>query len=138
ANFDREFHFRKIKDVSRSDLARSVFGTFLETGHFSAFKALVIKNSGIPANRRLSAVYEGFAEMLINGLQSEFNSNRISPPTSIHLLKDADPETDVLKLVEMNRRLKSAITTEFSDGRAKLNEISTPASSSNDLIQITD
>jgi hypothetical protein len=139
-NHASEFHFSKIKDMRRARLALSFFESFVKESQFSAFKGLILNNFDFSTSRQLTAVYDGLAEMSISGVQSELISGRISPSITLHLVKDADPATDVLQIIEMSRRIAGALNIKFPDGSVRLNNdiVESATSESNDLVQIAD
>jgi hypothetical protein len=135
-----EFHFKHLKSMSDADAACQFFDALLASTPLHAFKGLVARNDLIPANRRLDDLYQGFGEMLIDGIKSEITSGRLSPPLTLHLTKDADPATDVFKMRELTRKLLDAFRVEFADAQVKLDsdKIDSASSEANDLVQISD
>ncbi|MBN1398336.1 MAG: DUF3800 domain-containing protein [Bacteroidetes bacterium] len=135
-----EFHFTKIKNNLRAQQAASFFEAFFNNNLFSSFKALVLKNSDFNVNQQLAAVYNGLAELLIEGTDSELKSFKISPPVELHVTKDADIHTDVLQLPPMNRRIVEALNIEFQDKSIILNKnkVKCEKSEKSELIQIAD
>jgi hypothetical protein len=135
-----EFHFKHLTSMSDAEAACQFFDSLVASTPLHAFKALVARNDLIPANRRLDDLYQGFGEMLIDGIKSEVASGRLSPPLTLHLTKDADPSTDVFKLRELTRKLLDAFRVEFTDGQVKLDSdrINSARSEANDLVQISD
>ena len=135
-----EMHFKRLKSIADADAAIQFFDSLLTSTPLHAFKALIARNDLIPSNRRQDALYQGFGEMIIDGVKSELSNNRLAPPFRIHLTKDADQSTDVFKLRELNRRLVGALNTEFPDSSVELdnNKVKSIPSSANNLIQISD
>jgi uncharacterized protein DUF3800 len=137
-NTSKEFHFNTI---SQHEVAKEAFSFFNEAvfqSQFNAFVALIIERKGIPAARRSSAIYDAFAEMVINGIRAEFESGRISPPVSVRVYKDQDQDTDILELTQMERRIDNAFL-EFSPiGQAKLGKVGALDSAGFNLVQVAD
>jgi hypothetical protein len=124
----------------RAQQANSFFELFFRSGCFSSFKALILKNSEFNVAQQLASVYNGIAEMLIEGLKSEFESQRIIPPLTLHVTKDADIHADVLQLAPMNRRIVEALNIEFPNRDVLLNNnrVKSVKSEDSDLVQIVD
>lgn len=140
SGYANELHFKDLKDDKDVDTASQFFDMLVASTPLHAFKALVVRNDQIPTPRRLDALYDGFGEMLIEGIKSEVLNKRVSPPLTLHLTKDADPATDVLKIRELNRKLMTAFQTEFEDRSVTLdaNKVNSAPSIANNLVQVAD
>ena len=133
-----ELHFKEIKNQDKAQLALDFFKVVINLGCYISFKCLLVNSKGVNSARMVDAMYEGITHMLIQGIKTEIKSRRATPPLKVHLAKDADPATDVLKLADLNLKTIAAFQTVFSRGEASLESVSNPLSESNDLIQITD
>ncbi|MBL8205375.1 MAG: DUF3800 domain-containing protein [Blastocatellia bacterium] len=134
----REFHFNKISQHEVAKEALSFFREALFQSQLTSFITLAIERLGIPQGRMSSAVYEAFAELVISGIQAEFNARRITPPVSLQVHKDADPDTDVLEVTKMERRIEEGIQAVFSNQEARLEKVGSLDSAGFDLIQVAD
>ena len=137
-NTKKEFSF---KDTSGHDQAKQAFLFFKEPlvhSPLNSFFVLIVKNKGIPQVRSSTAIYDGFAEMVINGIKSEFGNRRISPPIEIIINKDSDKDSDHLELAKMERRIEAGLRDVFPGGEAKLSKVSAPESHLVDLVQVAD
>lgn len=137
-NTNREFHFNKI---TQHEVAKDAFAFFKEAifqSQLTSFITLAIERQGIPQPRMSSAVYEAFAEMVIKGIQAEFEARRVSPPVRLQIHKDADPDTDVLEVTKMERRIEEGVQAVFPHQDAKLEKVAALDSAEFDLIQVAD
>ena len=137
-NTRKEFHFNKISQHEAAKEAISFFQEAVFQGQLTSFTAVAIERRGIPQPRMSSAIYESFAELVIKGIQAEFESGRISPPVSLEIHKDADSDTDVLEVAKMERRIEEGLRAVFSNKEAALRKVSALDSAIHDLIQIAD
>jgi hypothetical protein len=137
-NTTKEFHFSEISKHDEAKLATSFFGESLIQTQLNAFVALVIERKGIPTSKLSKAIYDAFAEAVIQGVQSEFDARRISPPISISICKDADDDTDKLEIAEMERRILTGVTGLFPSGQASLKDVRALDSAAFNLVQVAD
>jgi len=138
-NWKSEFHFKKIKDIKRAQKAAAFFDIFIKTGYFSAFRALILENSMFSSHEKFNIVYNGLAEMLIEGIETEISTGRIAKPIILDVIKDADPESDVLQRAPLNRRVVEALDIKWKKEVVLENdEIGSADSERNDLVQIAD
>lgn len=133
-----ELHFKEIKNHDKAKLAFEFFKVVINSGCYISFKCLLVNSKGVNSSRMVDAMYEGITHMLVRGIKTEIKSRRVTPPLRIHLAKDADPATDLLKLADLNLKTMAVFQTVFSKGQASLESVSNPLSENNDLIQIAD
>jgi hypothetical protein len=133
-----EYHFKKIKNMTRAKNAAKFFDSFIKIGCFSSFQVLILKNAELHANP--ANVYNGLAEMLVDSSKFELESKRIHAPIALHVIKDKDRNTDVLQMAPLNRRVLDAFNIEFADKSVVLgnNKIESVDSERSNLIQVVD
>ncbi len=138
-NWKSEFHFKKIKNIMMAENAANFFDVFLKYGSLSAFKTLILSNADFSSSDKLGSVYSGLAEMLIEGIETEIDTGRLSIPIRLDVVKDADPDSDVLQRAPMNRRIVEALSIKWKKRVAlKDGKVRSVESERNDLVQIAD
>lgn len=134
----KEIHFAEINHAEHADIAIDFFKIALGSADYIGFKALVVDAKGVNSGRMTEAMYEGITQLLINGVKTDIKRRRATPPLNLHLAKDADPATDILKLSDLNTKTITAFQTIFPQGEATLESVANPLSEKSDLIQIAD
>jgi hypothetical protein len=137
-NSTKEFHSNKISQHEIAKQATSFFGEAFVQTHLSAFNAIIIDKKGIAASRLSAAIYDGFAELVINGIKAEFESQRISPPIRVSFYKDEDKDTDLLELSKMKLQILGGLQTVFRPTDVMLRDVKALNSTEYDLIQVAD
>jgi hypothetical protein len=137
-NTTKEFHSNKISQHEFAKQAISFFSEAFVQTHLSAFNAIIVEKKGIAASRLSAAVYDGFAELVINGIKAEFESRRISPPIQVSFYKDEDKDTDLLELSKMKRQILGGLQTVFKPTDVMLRDVKALSSTDYDLIQVAD
>lgn len=135
---NKEFHFRATTQHEQAKHAFSFFQEAVIQSQMNSFMALIVERKGIPIGRLSKAVYDGFAELVINGIRAEFESRRITPPIRVSLCKDAEEGTDDLELVSMKRRMFDGIRSVFTSDQVKLEDVESLDSAGYNLIQVAD
>jgi hypothetical protein len=92
----------------------------------------------MPSSRSSAVIYDGFAGIVINGIQAEFSAGRISPPVEVMIHRGADSDSDFLELAKMERRIEAGLRDVFPVEQATLYKVDATDSEFDDLIQVAD
>ncbi|WP_166786724.1 DUF3800 domain-containing protein [Jeotgalibacillus salarius] len=126
-----EFHFKELKNNDKDlNLYIEFFDTLINNADMASFKAVAVnktKINKIPISELVNKLYYQFVRL---GLNHEIESNRITFPQKIDLIKDEDGDSE-LTLETLKQSLTDNFKLHFNDD-VKIDQI-IPMSSDGDI-----
>jgi hypothetical protein len=131
----REIHFAKFGKRDEEPL-KEFLSVIQENREFLSFKAIAVESK--QTKRSTEEVVEKLHEhMLINGVDHELESNRISKQHEIEVTLDEEQSLDAITLTEMKRRVNSDLKNTHGAG-VSIASIESISSRGSVLVQLSD
>lgn len=132
----REFHFSDLTRLNAPQ-ALGFLRAALAQSAALAFKAVLVRKNEIGTQTIDDAIYRLHCQLIIQGMQHEVTSGRLTLPRVITVTKDKDDGADRIRLVELNQKLKQDCRGAFNS-EAEVQTVEAEDSNSNLYLQLTD
>lgn len=130
-----EFHFNGLSRGA-AEHARGFVIEALAMADTLSFKAVAVRQKGMtrPVDQITMELYY---QLVMNGLQHEFATGRLSKPRELEMWKDKEQGIDALHLERMRQDLRVGLRRQYGD-EATLQLLAAVDSKANHLIQLAD
>ena len=133
--FDREFHFKKIRRDTLG-IYKDVVDVFLKHAHAVSFKLVSVPRAGIPDVTK--ALTDLYYHTLVRGIEHEHETDRAPLPRKLQVWIDAEEASlDRVRLANLDDRLRQVAKTRFNE-ELTIDRVAAGESETNLMLQAAD
>jgi hypothetical protein len=133
---DYEFHFSHMTRHKTQKALEFVRKAMSESSALG-FKAAVVRRRDVGSQTSDEAIYRLHYQLVVQGMEHEVSSARVSLPRILSVTKDRDDGSDRLRLAELAQKLKRECKEHFSE-RVEIQSVDVEDSSASVYLQLSD